>query len=132
MPTEVRGDHEEDSEEDVEMLEEASPKKCNLNLPLPAHLNHMMKLFEQFDVNFRLSRQRHESWSITLETLSAMIESSYNRNFKESHFRQFLTIVPGFYLHKWEMRKGRLQLMVDIPADLNEQMENPKISLLPR
>jgi len=27
-----------------------------LNLPLPHHLNHLMKLFEQFELNLRLHK----------------------------------------------------------------------------
>ena len=44
-----------------------------LKLPLPNHLNHLMKLFEQFEFNLRIYRQRHEIWTATLEQLSQMI-----------------------------------------------------------
>ena len=86
----------------------------------------MMKLFEQFELNFRLLRGRHEMWTTSLEQLTTMIEGSYNRSFKESHFRQFLTVVPSFFLHKWEMKKGRLTLLIEIPANVCEQMVNDK------
>lgn len=88
-----------------------------LDLPLPTHLNHLMKLFEQFETNFRLNRTRHDAWSMTIEKMTIMIEGSLNRSFNENHFRQFLTIVPGFYVHKWEMVKGRLMLLIELPAD---------------
>lgn len=58
-----------------------------LNLPLPAHLNHLMMLFEQFEMNMRLLKQRHDTWTISLDTLSAQIEKSIYKNFNESHFR---------------------------------------------
>ena len=61
-------------------------------------------------------------WTTSLDALSASIESTVHKDFKESHFRQLLTIVPGFYLHKWEMLKGRLTLLVELPADISEQM----------
>ena len=57
-----------------------------LKLPLPHHLNHLMKLFEQFETNFRLHRNRHEQWTASFEILKHMIETSYARTFKESHF----------------------------------------------
>ena len=61
-----------------------------------------------------------------------MIESSYNRNFKESHFRQFLSVVPGFYIHKWEMIKGRLMLLIELPEDMHEQMDDENLALTPK
>jgi len=56
-----------------------------------------------------------------------MIAKGLGRNFRESHFQQFLTVTPGFFLHKWEMRKGRLLLLIDMPADAAQQMENEKL-----
>lgn len=44
----------EDSEDDIQMMKDAEKKI--LNLPLPNHLNHLMKLFEQFELNLRLYR----------------------------------------------------------------------------
>ena len=117
----------EDSEDDIQMMKDAEKKI--LNLPLPNHLNHLMKLFEQFELNLRLYRQRHDIWTTSLEVLTAQIEASFKRTFKEKYFRQFLTIVPGFYLHKWEMMKGRLTLLIEIPSDANEQMQNERLAL---
>lgn len=88
-----------------------------LDLPLPNHLNHLMKLFEQFEANFRLHRSRHDIWTANLETMTNMIEGSLNRSFNEGYFKMILTIVPGFYLHQWSMVKGRLMLLIEIPAD---------------
>ena len=61
-----------------------------------------------------------------------MIERSYKRSFNESHFRQFLTIVPGFYVHKWEMINGKLALMIEIPADAGSQITNESLTLSQR
>lgn len=52
----------ETSEED----EQVESKKI-LNLPLPQHLNHLMRLFEQFEINFRLLRARHDEWTISFD-----------------------------------------------------------------
>ena len=57
-----------------------------LKLPLPAHLNHLMKLFEQFETNFKLHRSRHDMWTASLEIMTQMIESSYGRSFREAYF----------------------------------------------
>ena len=56
-----------------------------------------------------------------------MIAKSYGRNFREAHFQQFLTVAPGFFLHKWEMRKGRLILLIDMPSDAVDQMEDERL-----
>ena len=75
----------EDYEDDVQLMKDAEKKI--LNLPLPAHLNHLMKLFEQFELNLRLYRSRHEIWTTSLEALTAQIEASFKRTFKEKYFR---------------------------------------------
>ena len=87
-----------------------------------------MKLFEQFEMNFRLMRQRHDVWTISLDAISAMIERSYARSFNESHFQQFLTVAPGFFLHKWEMCKGRLLLLIELPAECLQQMHDERLA----
>jgi len=89
-----------------------------LQLPLPDHLNHLIKLFEQFETNFRLHRSRHDQWTMSLEIMQQMIETSFARSFRESHFQQFLTVAQGFFIHKWEMRKGKLQLFIEMPHDI--------------
>lgn len=43
-----------------------------------------------------------------------------------------MTIVPGFYLHKWEMKQGRLTLMIEVPKDVTDQIRDSSISLHPR
>lgn len=57
-----------------------------------------------------------------------MIESSCGRQFKDKHLKKFMTIVPELYLHKWETRKGKLELFLEIPANikhiLKEQMDD--------
>ena len=100
------------------------PSERVLNLPLPDHLNHLLKLFTHFEMNLRLNKKRHEAWTTNMETLVEMIKSSFHRTFTETHFQQFLTVVPGFYLHKWEMRKGRLNLLVEFPADIASHVNN--------
>lgn len=65
----------------------AAMKEHILKLPLPAHLNHLMALFEQFEMNIRMLKQRQDTWTISLDTLSAQIEKSMHKSFKESHFR---------------------------------------------
>jgi len=42
-----------------------------LNLPLPNHLNHLMRLFEQFEMNLRLHKQRHDIWTCSFDNLKA-------------------------------------------------------------
>lgn len=39
-----------------------------------------------------------------------------------------MTVAPGFFLHKWEMRKGRLQLMIEVPSDVAAQVENERLA----
>ena len=91
-----------------------------------------MRLFEQFEVNFQIYRKRHDVWTTSMERMEHMIRNSLNRSFNENYFRQFLTIVPGFYLHKWEMVKGRLSLMIELPSDALLQVDNEHLALNPK
>ena len=71
-------------------------------------------------------------WTTSIERMEHMIKNSLNRNFNENYFRQFLTIVPGFYLHKWEMVKGRLSLMIELPSDALRQVDDEQLAMTPK
>ena len=117
---------EEEEDEDNKRVFDL-PRRVLL-LPLPSHLEHLMQLFAQFDTNLRLHRQRHDTWTCSLDTLSEMIDKSFKRSFEEKHFQQFQTIVPGFFIHKWEVRKSHIKLMIEIPADATAQVDNHNLA----
>ena len=71
-----------------------------------------------------LYKGRHGIWNLSLKDMSEMIQSSTGRDFKEKHFRQFLTIVPEFYTHKWQMRKGKMELLIEVPENIEEIIAN--------
>jgi hypothetical protein len=56
--------------------------------------------------------------------MSQMIEKSMARNFKLSHFQQILGVCPDFFIHKWEQRKGNMELLIEIPARVVEMSKN--------
>ena len=53
-----------------------------------------------------------------------MIELSMKRNFKVSQFQQILTVCPNFFIHKWETRKNKSELLIEIPQEINYILEN--------
>lgn len=73
--TEDQPMHQEEKEPSEQDLRAMSNKI--LNLKLPEHMNHLMRLFEQFEMNFRLFRNRHDEWTTSLEAISTMIEGSF-------------------------------------------------------
>lgn len=73
--TEDQPMHQEENEPSEQDLRAMSNKI--LNLKLPEHMNHLMRLFEQFEMNFRLFRNRHDEWTTSLEAISTMIEGSF-------------------------------------------------------
>ena len=48
-----------------------------------------------------------------------MIERSTGNSFRESHFRQFLTIVPDFFIHKWQVKKNGMELLIEVPENIH-------------
>ena len=63
---------------------------------------------------------RYGPWQTSLEQVIRAVESSYGKQFTEDRFKQILAVVPDFYLHKWEFRQGRPQLLVDIPQNIHQ------------
>jgi len=51
-----------------------------------------------------------------------MIELSLKRNFKIMHFQQILTVCPNFFIHKWDTKQGKLELYIEIPANIEEAL----------
>ena len=49
-----------------------------------------------------------------------MIEKSTGKQFRESHFCQIMTLVPDFFIHKWQMRKGKMELIIEVPENIEE------------
>jgi len=64
-------------------------------------------------------KQRRGPWQTTLEAVSKGIEASMRRQFNEDRFRQILSVVPDFYLHRWEFKQGKPVLLVDIPKNIS-------------
>ena len=64
-------------------------------------------------------KQRRGPWQTTLEAVSKGIEASMGRQFNEDRFRQILSVVPDFYLHRWEFKQGKPVLLVDIPKNIS-------------
>lgn len=60
-------DNQKAAESSSEEVEAEMIAQKVLHLPLPAHFNHLMKLFEQFEMSFSLLRHRHDEWTITFD-----------------------------------------------------------------
>ena len=88
-------------------------------LDLPKDLDDLLQLFLQFETNIFLSKHRKGPWQTSLESILDAVESSYGKKFTEERFRQMLSVVPDFYLHKWEFKQGRPVLLVDIPQNIH-------------
>lgn len=88
-------------------------------LQLPSHFKHIFNLFCQLDTYLNLlKRRRGVTWQVTLAEISRMIELSLKRNFRISHFQQILTVCPNFFIHKWDTKQGKVELYIEIPANI--------------
>jgi hypothetical protein len=38
-----------------------------------------------------------------------------------------LTVCPKFFLHKWETKQGKVQLIIEIPEAINEILEHEPV-----
>ena len=89
-----------------------------LDLPLPSTFASLLRLFTYIDSNMVIYKHRHGEWSLSFKELTRMIAGSVGKALRESHFRQILSVVPNFFLHKWQVRKGVLELMVEVPENI--------------
>jgi hypothetical protein len=64
-----------------------SNQRIEHKLPLPSHLRHLFNLFQQLEANLNLLKARKGTWQCTLGELSKMIEASFHKSFRESHFK---------------------------------------------
>ena len=85
---------------------------------MPKDLEDLLQLFHQFESNFFLNRTRKGPWQTSLHAVLEMVEASFGRQFSEDRFKQILSLVPDFYLHRWDFRQGRPVLLVDIPQNI--------------
>lgn len=49
-----------------------------------------------------------------------MVESQTKRQFNMSHFQQILSINSHLYNHKWEMKHGKMELVIQLPKNLDQ------------
>lgn len=98
--------------------------KLRNKLPLPSHMKHLYNLFCSLDTYLSLlKRRRLGEWQVTLSDLSQMVEHSLHRNFREEHFCRILTVCPEFFVHKWEMKNQRMELYIEVPAEIIQILE---------
>lgn len=96
-----------------------------IDLPLPEKYKHLLNIFEEIDRSINLLKNRAQA--TLFSTISAMIERQIHRQVTTNHLQRILHLVPAFYIHKWEMRKGKMELNVEIPHNIKvviEMMEN--------
>lgn len=118
-------DEEDDDESNASLYETKSMRskhRITHKLPLPSHLRHLFNLFQQLETNLNLLKARKGRWQCKLSELSKMIEGSFHKSFRESHFRQILTVCNWFYIHRWETKGGKIELMIDIPANIKSML----------
>ena len=71
-----------------------------------------------------MKRKRNGCWQVNFTVLSHMIENSLQRNFKESHFRQIMTVIPDFFIYKWDKYKGEIELFIEIPNYIEKKLNS--------
>mmetsp|Transcript_18358 Transcript_18358/g.13362 ORF Transcript_18358/g.13362 Transcript_18358/m.13362 type:complete len:103 (+) Transcript_18358:667-975(+) len=58
-----------------------------------------------------------------MSTLTPMVERQLHKKFALKHLQQMLWIAPNFFIHKWELKKGKQELLIDIPANIKLILE---------
>lgn len=101
------------------------------SISLPLSYNLLYKQFQSLDFNLCLlkSRQSNATWAYTFKDLSRLVQNSTGRDFTLKHFQQILSLVPNFFMHKWEMQKLEPELLIEVPANIKDILTNPSISM---
>jgi hypothetical protein len=91
----------------------------------------LYKQFSQLDFNLCLlkTRKSNATWAYTFKELQNGVEQSTNRDFLLKHFQQILTLVPHFFMHKWEMQKSEPELLIEVPENIKEILTNPSLPM---
>lgn len=115
---------EEDAKEIIEKTYKSLRQKWNLHqnhkLSLPGHMRHLYNLFHTLDMYLNMMKGKRGQVWISHTELAKMIENSMKRNFTIAQFQQLLNVCPKFWLHKWVLIKGKIELMIEVPENAGE------------
>ena len=105
-----------ESEEVHEIQVIKKPKGENIKLPEKYEL--LLKFVHEIDQAINMLQIR--SNSSTFSNIKQMIETQTNRQFNMTHFQQILSLSPSLFLHKWEMKHSKLELIIQAPANIDQ------------
>ena len=117
----IEEQHQEEIEEVLEL-----PKVLSEELHLPSKMKLLLEFQSALDnaINFTLARQQMPTFS----NVKAFIEQQNRRQFSISHIQQILKVVPFMYNHKWEIKFGKMELILSVPKNMNELLTDSSIS----
>ena len=106
------------------------------HLPLPESLKTLHTFQGAIDHTMNMLMVRQQS--LTFTSIKEMVERSTMRTFTLDSFRKVLAIAPFFYNHDWELKLGKMELMVSLPSNildivdkLSQGEDAPQISMSP-
>ena len=87
-----------------------------------------IKLPEKYDLLLQFVHQIDQAWNMlqirqhtpTFTNIKTMVEHQTKRQFNMTHFQQILSINPNLYNHKWEMKHGKMELMIILPKNADQ------------
>ena len=86
------------------------------NLELNCQSKNLVKVF--ININQALNFYNSRGMPATFSKIQEFVEKNTQREFTINSFRQILTLVPNFFNHKWEHHKGKMELVISIPANI--------------
>ncbi|CDW91756.1 UNKNOWN [Stylonychia lemnae] len=101
---------------------------CEMNqisLVLPVHYKSLLNLFSQMDQTINFLRNRKTPLSFI--NISKTVEQSLKRKFTSHHLQQILFVAPYMYNHYFEAKSRGYELMIEIPKNIRQIIENQKI-----
>ena len=82
-----------------------------LELPLPMHYKHLIRMCDALDTSLNLFNHRKVS---SFDDLKRSIESLQGHTFELLTFQQIYNIAPEFYQYSWTSTR----LIIDFPKDI--------------
>ena len=121
---EVQTVHQEikDAEMKFEDQEEEAQGVISQNLAITAKMEVLVKFQQNIDsvMNMLLLRQH----TPTFRGVKNMVEKQVHKEFTKEHLQQILHVAPFFYNHKWESKFGTMDLILSVPKNIEELMNN--------
>jgi hypothetical protein len=109
-------------------MKEKYEELLNRELILPSHYKNLYKKMMYLDEaisNFKIKPVM--TMNLTLSNINNYLKEKYTTTMYIEEFQQILLITPHFYIYKWELINDHYEIIIDIPADIKQRIDETNV-----